>query len=107
MILEALKQVQNFNVGIASSDNCRGQLTINFNPPCYSVIFELLESLREEKAGLSGVCVCMCVCACEFVRLKDRVCVYTFLHITHYNLTHFGGKQHKNRLNTKISTSKP
>lgn len=40
---------------------------MKFNPRCYSAIFEQLDSLREEKASLSVMCVY------DFVELKDRV----------------------------------
>ncbi len=55
---------------------------MKFNPPCYSVTFELLESLTDslaEKASLRAACVsvfmclsdrvCVCVCVCVCVRV--------------------------------------
>lgn len=51
---------------------------MKFNPPCYSVTFELLESLTDslvEKASLlqhvclavrALMCVCLCVSLCAF-----------------------------------------
>lgn len=56
-----MERISNFNVIVVSSDNCRGQLTMKFNPPCYSVTFELLESFTDssvEKASLHAVCLC-------------------------------------------------
>lgn len=49
---------------------------MKFNPPCYSVTFELLESLTDasvEKAGVTALC------GCEFTNLNLCVCVCFFL----------------------------
>lgn len=60
---------------------------MKFNPPCYSVIFELFESLTDssfEKASLNIPCIsmsegfvylCVCVCSsiCHIVRTKKKV----------------------------------
>lgn len=52
---------------------------MKFNPPCYSVTFELLDSLTDssvEKASVTALCVCeftylncncVCVCLCFLV----------------------------------------
>lgn len=45
---------------------------MKFNPPCYSVTFELLESLTDSSVEKASLCA---VCVCAFMCLRDRVCV--------------------------------
>ena len=70
-------RIWNFNVSVVSSDNYRGQLTMKFNPPCYSVTFELLESLTDssvEEASLSACGVCLSDCVSVRVFLNFYSC---------------------------------
>lgn len=51
---------------------------MKFNPPCYSVTFELLEWLTD--SSVEKACLCA-ECICAFACLKDRVCLCVCMHV--------------------------